>query len=99
MGSITRTINELLGVGALNLEDALAGEFTAAFTTTPHTEAFVYLPSDPQVFDPARAKIAKPKTKEEAAELRDMDDAPKIQKQLEKEKSSLHRPKPDKDND
>jgi len=99
MGSITRTINELLGTGYLNLEDALAGDFTDAFTTTPHTEPFAYLPSDTRVFDPAKAKIAKPKTKEEAAELRDMDDAPKIQQQLEKSKSTLHRPKPDKDDD
>jgi YVTN family beta-propeller protein len=99
MGCITRTMNELLGLGPLNLEDALAGEFTEAFTTTPHTEAFTYLPSDTRVFDPAKAKFAKPKTKEEAAELRDMDDAPEIQKQLEKNKSKLHKPKPDNDND
>ena len=44
-------------------------------------------------------RVEGPKTKEEAAELRDMDDAPKIQKQLEKDKSRLHRPKPDKDDD
>ena len=99
MGSITRTMNELLGLGPLNLEDALAGEFTEAFTTTPHTEAFAWQPSDVNVFDPTKAKFAKPKTKQEAAELRDMDDSSEIQKQLEKDKSRLRRPKPEKDDD
>ena len=59
MGSITRTINELLGAGYLNLEDALAGEFSGIFTTTPHAEAFTYLRSDLRVFDPLKAKLAK----------------------------------------
>ncbi len=99
MGSITRTMNELLGLSPLNLEDALAGEFTEAFTTTPHTEAFTWQPSDTHVFDPVKAKFAKPKSKQEAAELRDMDDSPEIQKQLEKDKSRLHKPKPEKDDD
>jgi len=98
MGSITRTINELLGVGYLNLEDALAGEFTGAFTETPNLVPFAFLPSDTRAFDPAKAKIAKPKTKEEAASLRDMDDSPEIQKQLEKSKGALRRPR-DKDDD
>ena len=99
MGSITRTIDELLGVSPLNLEDALAGEFTGAFSTAPHTEPFTYLPSDPRAFDPAKAKLAKPKTKEEAASLRDMDNAEEIQKHLEKTKSKLRRRTTDKDDD
>ncbi len=33
MGSITRTIDELLGLGPLNLEDALAGEIAGIFDT------------------------------------------------------------------
>jgi hypothetical protein len=98
MGSITRTINELLGAGYLNLEDALAGEFSGIFTTTPHTEAFTYQPSDLRVFDATRAKLAKPKTKQEAAELTDMDDAPKIQQQLEQSKDQLRKPPSAKDN-
>jgi hypothetical protein len=95
MGSITRTINELLGVGALNLEDALAGDFVGVFAATPHLEPFTFQPSDPRVFDPAKARIAKPKTKVEAAALRDMDDAAEIQKQMEKSKGSLHKPRTD----
>ena len=39
MGSITRTIDELLGLGPLNLEDALAGEITGIFDTQPHLRA------------------------------------------------------------
>jgi YVTN family beta-propeller protein len=94
MGSITRTINELLGVGALNLEDALAGEFTGVFAAKPDLAPFTALPSDLRAFDPAKASLAKPKTKEEAASLRDMDDAEEIRKHLEKTKSKLHRPNP-----
>ena len=92
MGSITNTIDELLGVAPLNLEDALAGQFTNVFAATPTLTPFTFLPSDPKVFDPAQAKIAKPKTKQEAAELRDMDDAEEIQKHLEKTKSKLRKP-------
>lgn len=99
MGSITRTINELLGVGSLNLEDALAGDLTGIFAEKPNLQPFTYVPSDTRVFDPAKAKFAKPKTKQEAAELLDMDDAPKIEQQLEKSKSTLHRPTNTKDND
>ena len=58
-GSITRTINELLGVGALNLEDALAGELTGVFSTQPNDGPFTAVPSDTRVFDPSNAKIAK----------------------------------------
>ena len=99
MGSITRTIDELLGVGAMNLEDALAGELDGIFTATPHSEAFNYLPSDTRVFNPIKARFAKPKTKQEAAELLDVDDAPAIQKQMEQNKSQLKKPAPNKDND
>jgi YVTN family beta-propeller protein len=91
MGSITRTINELLGVGALNLEDALAGEFTGVFTTEPSLTPFASVPSDPRVFDPGRAKIAKPKSKAEAEALLDMDDSKDIQEHLEKTKDKLRR--------
>ena len=92
MGSITRTIDELLGVGALNLEDALAGEFTGIFASQPTLEPFTAVPSDPQVFDPAKARLAKPKTKAEAEALLDMDDAKEIQEHLEKTKRKLHQP-------
>ena len=92
MGSIVRTIDELLGLGPLNLEDALAGQITGIFDAQPHLAPFTALPSDPRVFDPAKARFAKPKTKEEAAALRDVDDANEIRKDMEKSAGSLHRP-------
>jgi YVTN family beta-propeller protein len=95
MGSITRTIDELLGVGSLNLEDALAGEITGVFDDHPHLEPFTALPSDDRVFIPAKAKFAKPKTKAEAAALRDVDDADEIRKEVEKASHRLQRPKTD----
>ncbi len=95
MGSIVRTINELLDLGYQNLEDALAGEMTGIFDSELHLEPFASLPSDPRVFDPAKAKFAKPKTKEEAAALRDVDDASAIQKELARHASQLHKPKDD----
>jgi len=93
MGSITRTIDELLGLGAMNLEDALAGEISGIFDNQPHLSPYVVRTSDPRVFNPAQAKFAKPKTKKEAAELRDMDDANEIRDQMEKASPHLHRPK------
>jgi YVTN family beta-propeller protein len=95
MGSITRTIDELLGVGPLNLEDALAGEITGIFDDHPHLEPFSTQPVDARVFVPAKAKFAQPKTKAEAAALRDMDDAEEIRKEVEKSSHRLQRPKTD----
>lgn len=93
MGSINRTINALLGLGAMNLEDALAGEIGGIFDSTPHLEPFAVEAADPRVFDPAKARLAKPKTKEEAAALRDVDDADEIRKEIEKTGSKLRKPK------
>jgi YVTN family beta-propeller protein len=95
MGSITRTIDELLGLGALNLEDALAGDLTGIFAAAPNMKPFTFAESDKRVFDPAKAKLAKPKTKQEAAQLKDMDDVDEIQKQMEKTKSKLKKPTDD----
>jgi hypothetical protein len=96
MGSITRTINELLGLAPLNLEDALAGEITGIFDTAPHMEPYLAAPADPRIFVAAKAKLAHPKTKEEAAELRNMDDPDEIREEMEKAAPRLHRAK---DND
>ncbi len=92
MGSIVRTIDELLGLPSLNLEDALAGDIDGIFDTTPHMEPFAALPSDPRIFVPAKARFARPKTKEEAAELLDVDDANAIHKEMEKSAGSLNKP-------
>ena len=83
MGSITRTIDELLGAGPMNLEDALAGELTGVFDNVPHRAPFHAVTADPRVFDPANARVAHPKTRTEAAALRDMDDPDDIRPQVE----------------
>jgi hypothetical protein len=93
MGSITRTIDELLGLGPLNLEDALAGEIKGIFDIRSHMEAYIVRPSDVRVFDPAKTQFAKPTTKEKAAELLDMDDAVQIRNQMEQSAFHLRKPK------
>jgi len=92
MGSIVRTIDELLDLGSLNLEDALAGPVTGIFDMQPHSEPFVSVQSDRRVFDPAKAKFAKPKSKAEAEALRDVDDANKIRKEIERSRDKLRKP-------
>ena len=77
------------------MEDALAGEITGIFDTVPHPAPFQIQPADVRVFSAARAKFAKPKTKEEAAALRDVDDADEIRKEMEKSGTQLHKPKDD----
>lgn len=92
MGSITRTIDGLLGLGPLNLEDALAGNLDEMFDTTPHLGVFRILPPDKRAFDPARAKVARPKTQKQAAALRDMDDSDAIREELEGSAGKLRKP-------
>lgn len=92
MGSITRTMDELLGLGPLNLEDALAGEMSGIFDAQPHGEPFAAQPSDARVFDPATARLAQPKSRQAAAELLDMDDAEAIRKQMAKSAGRLSKP-------
>ncbi len=84
MPSVQKTMYELLGLGSLNLEDALAADMSDMFSETPDLAPFTVLPSDNRIFDPARARFAKPKTKEEARRLRDMDDPEAIQEEFRK---------------
>jgi len=95
MGSITRTIDGLLGLGPLNLEDALAGEIGGMFDTQQHLDAYKVRPSDARVFAPARARLARPKTAKEAAALRDVDDAEEIRGEMENSAGRLHKPADD----
>jgi hypothetical protein len=92
MGSIIRTINELLGLSPMNLEDALAGDVTGIFSSELHEMPYVAEAPDPRIFEPAKAKLARPKTKKQAEELLDMDDADEIHHQMEKDKKKLVRP-------
>lgn len=82
-GSITRIIEELLRLQPLNLEDALAGELTEVFDTAPHMGPYMARTADVRVFDPAKARVARPKTRMEAAALRNMDDPDEIAPQVE----------------
>jgi len=88
MGSIQKTIYELLGLGPLNLEDALAADLSDMFTTEPNLAPYTSLPSDPRVFDSTRARIARPKTAKEKADLTDIDDSQKIRKDFKKKIST-----------
>jgi hypothetical protein len=54
MGSITRTIDELVGLGPPNLEDALAGDIAGIWDDHPHLDPFAFVPSDPRVFAPPK---------------------------------------------
>jgi YVTN family beta-propeller protein len=88
MGSIQKTIYDLLGLGPLNLEDALASDLSDMFTAEPNLAPYTTLSTDPRVFDPARARIARPKTAKEKADLADIDDSQKIRKSFQKRPSS-----------
>lgn len=92
MGSIIRTMDELLGLGPLNLEDALAGEMTGIFDQQPHLDRYRPRSSDPRVFVPSKARFAEPKTAKEAAALRDMDDAEEIRSEMQRSAGTLRRP-------
>ncbi len=92
MGSITRTIDELLGLGALNLEDALAADIGGIFDTQAHMELYRHKTADPRVFIAAKARQARPKTRQEAAALRDIDDADEIRQEMEKSAGRLRKP-------
>ncbi len=92
MGSIQRTIYELLGIGPLNLEDALASDLSDMFTTEPNLTPYIALRTDLRVFDPARARIARPKTAKEKADLADIDDSQKIRKTFQRAPKSEQSP-------
>ncbi len=82
MGSIGKTIYELLGLGPLNLEDALAPDLSDMFTSKPNLARYSVRASDGRIFDPARARPAHPKTAAERAALRDCDDSRAIAREF-----------------
>jgi hypothetical protein len=49
------------------------------FTSTPDFTPFNFVASDLRVFDPAKAKIARPKNAKQARELLDCDDPDEIE--------------------
>jgi YVTN family beta-propeller protein len=82
MLGVQKAIYQLLGIGPLNLEDALSAGLGDLFTTTPDFTPFTALPSDPRVFDPQKARLAHPKSTEQARELLDCDDPEEIEQQF-----------------
>jgi hypothetical protein len=92
MGSIQKTIYELLGIGPLNLEDALASDLSDMFSTVPNPTPYAVLPEDSRVFDPSLARTAKPKTAREKAELLDVDDGREIRREFSAKKAGTPRP-------
>lgn len=80
--SVQKTIYELLGIGPLNLEDALSADMSDAFTSTPDLTPYTFVPSDTRIFDPHRARIAHPKTAAQRAALLDCDDPMEMDKEV-----------------
>jgi len=88
MVSIQKTIYELLGIGPLNLEDALAADLSDEFADTPDPRPFQRLDVDSRVFDEKKAKVAQPKNAAEAKKLLDCDDPRDIAAQFHRPSSS-----------
>jgi YVTN family beta-propeller protein len=84
--SVQKTIYEVLGLGSLNLEDALAADLGDMFTDSPNLAPFTAVPSDPRIFKPSEARIAHPKTAAEARKLLDVDNPTEIAKEFKKGK-------------
>lgn len=78
MGSLQKTAYELLGLGPLNLEDALAADLSDLFQATPDPEPYTAIAPDPRVFDPEKARTARPKNAREARALLLSDDSTEI---------------------
>ncbi len=85
MASIQKTTYELLGLGPLNLEDRLSADLSDMFTATPDLAPYAAVPADPRIFDPAKARLARPKNAEQARELLDCDDPKEIDAEFRRE--------------
>jgi hypothetical protein len=85
MTSLQKTAYELLGLGPLNLEDRLAADLSDVFAATPDLSPYVVLPADARVFDPAKARLARPRNAEQARELLDCDDPNEIEAEFRRE--------------
>ena len=90
MPSILKTTYELLGVGPLNLEDRLSADLSDLFATTPDLAPYAVLSADARVFDPAKARLARPKNAQQAKELLDCDDPKEIEAEFRREARKSH---------
>lgn len=57
--SMHRTLYQILGLPPLNMFDALASDFSDAFTDKPDFRPYKVRPVDPRIFDPEKAKDPK----------------------------------------
>jgi len=93
--SMHRTLYEIFGFPSLNMFDALANDFSDAFTTHPDFRPYKVVPVDPRIFDPEKAKDPSDPDYGQARKLRsitmdDDDEVEKILKRGEKEDASHH---------
>jgi YVTN family beta-propeller protein len=93
--SMHRTLYEILGLPPLNMFDALANDFSDAFTTQPDFRPYKVVPVDRRIFDPEKAKDPKDPDYGQARKLPsivmdDDDEVEKILKRGEKEEVSHH---------
>ena len=96
MGSLQKTAYALLGVGPLNLEDALAADLGDMFQTTPDPRPYDALLPDARVFDPDKARLARPKSAAEARALLDCDDPEEIRKDVDNDAAARRKRKKEK---
>jgi len=94
--SMHRTLYEIFGLPPLNMFDALASDFSDAFTSHPDFRPYTVVPVDRRIFDPEKAKDPKDPDYGQARKLRSitMDDDDEVEKILnrgEKEDESHRR--------
>ena len=85
MASIQKTTYELLGQGALNLEDRLSADLSDLFSAEPDFAPYTAIAADARVFVPAKARLARPKNAAEARALLDCDDPKEIEAEFRRE--------------
>jgi YVTN family beta-propeller protein len=93
--SMHRTLYEIFGLPPLNMFDALANDFSDAFTTEPDFRPYRAVPVDRRIFDPEKAKDPKDPDygqarKRPSIAMDDDDEVEKIVKRGEKE-ATRHR--------
>jgi hypothetical protein len=71
----------------------IAGEIRDIFDNHLHAVEYAVRAADPRVFIATKARSAKPKTKQEAAALHDVDNADKIRRAMEASSTFLSRPR------
>ena len=92
MPSVQKTIYQMLGVGSLNLEDALAADLGDMFSAQPDLRPYVAQAADARIFEPAKAKPAHPKNAAEVRALTEVDVAATIRSDFQQKDSKRTKP-------